>query len=348
METKARGAGYDAEMLSACVEIGKLLTSTLDLEEILGRIMATAGRFVTAQNWSLLLADEVTGELSFQVVVGLDRDTVKDIRLSPGQGVAGLVARSGQPVFVEEAGGDPRVDRQVDRRTGFTTRSIACLPLSVHDKVLGVIEVVNLADMARFRSRELPMLEILADYAAIALENNRCVEKIRRLSLTDEYTGLYNARHLHLYLEQLIARGVSPIAVAFVDIDCFKEVVDTYGHLKGSHVLKEIGRAMQRRMGAGDVLVKYGGDEYVVVMPGRDGDDALVVVEALRRAVRDGTYLADEPEPVRVTASFGLAVYPTDAAGKKELLLAADHAMYRIKRETKDGIGRAEGGTEGP
>jgi len=332
----------DSDGVMPCLQIGKLLTSTLNLTEILNLIMSRMSQLVEAENWSLLLLDEKTNELTFQVVVGIERESVKDFRIPVGTGIAGEAAASGEIIFIQDVQNDPRFYKQVDTRTGFTTKSLLCIPLKTHGKVLGVIEIINIENFELFRQKKLPILSILSDYAAIAIENSQYLTKIRKLSITDEYTGLYNARYLHEILPALLHeadRHEKKLAVAFMDIDNFKHVVDTYGHLSGSMVLKEIGETVSGCLSDKDLLIKYGGDEYVLVMPDRDQQSALRLTEKILDAIRSSTYLKNDPKPVKVTASFGLAVYPESAQSKKDLLLLADNSMYKIKKSTKNGIG---------
>jgi diguanylate cyclase (GGDEF)-like protein len=252
-----------------------------------------------------------------------------------GVGIVGHVAETGQMLFVPDAQSDHRFDPNVDQRTGFSTRSLVCVPLTIRDRVVGVIEVVNVADVHHFQTEEAPFLRILADYGAIAIENSQYVSRIEQLTLTDEYTGLRNARYLHDALDGLIedARATgAPLSVAFADLDNFKRIVDTYGHLMGSQVLREVGNVMSEALDASDTLVKYGGDEFVVLMPGKGTADARNELDRVRRAVADAQFLQTDPTPVHVTASFGVATFPRDAATKKNLLLRADNAMYEAKR----------------
>ena len=332
----------DLDFFLPCLQIGKLLTSTLDLNEILSLIMNKISLIAEADNWSLLLLDEKQQELRFEVVVGIDKKLVQDIRIPLGKGIAGEVAKSGKPIYIDDAEDDPRIFREVDHRTGFITRSIICIPLQTHGQILGVIEMVNLANPGAFIEKKLPLLAILADYAAIAIENSQYTAKIQSLSITDEYTGLYNARYMHQILPELLKHSQKkgkPLSLAFVDIDNFKSVVDTHGHLAGSRVLKEIGQVINRCLTKEDIVTKYGGDEFVIIMPGRDKRQAGKLAETILANIRDINYLNEEKNPVQITASFGLATYPGDANSVKDLLLKADAAMYDIKRSTKNAVG---------
>lgn len=334
----------EKKALLSSLEIGKLLTSTLDLSKILELIMARVSQLIPAQNWSLLLKDESTETLKFEVAVGIDSKIVRDLRIPLGNGVAGQVVKTGQPAFVSNGENDKRIYRTVDQLTGFTTRSLIALPLKTHDKILGVIEVVNVPDLDYFKQHQLPTLQILTDYAAIAIENSTYFSRIQKMSITDEYTGLFNARYLHSILEDLVvdcSQNNKPLSVVFMDVDNFKRVVDTYGHLSGSKVLKEIGQTISALLSETDILIKYGGDEYIILLPGKDKETAVKQIEEIRVAIRKSTYLKSENKSLLVTASFGIATYPADADCKKDLLLAADNSMYKIKKTTKNGIGVA-------
>jgi diguanylate cyclase (GGDEF)-like protein len=332
----------EPRVLVSCVQIGKLLTSTLDLSQILEHIMLKVSQLVQAQNWSLLLFDELSGCLSFEVVVGIEKEKVSGIKIELGEGIAGLVAQNGEPLFVQDAECDPRVYKKIDQLTGFLTKSIVCLPLKIHGKILGVIEIINVDDFAKFKKRDLPVLSILMDYAAIAIENSQYFSKIQKMSITDEYTGLYNARYLHDILEKLIKQSEEKgheLAVVFMDIDNFKNVVDTYGHLCGSQVLREIGISILSCLAKDDILIKYGGDEYIIILPDRNKKSAKNLVEKILSTIRKSTYLNNEKQPIKLTSSSGIAMFPSDAKNKKDLLLIADNLMYQNKRKSKNGIG---------
>ncbi|MEA1927878.1 MAG: sensor domain-containing diguanylate cyclase [Candidatus Auribacterota bacterium] len=333
---------FNSESLVDLVQVGQMLTSTFDLDEILQLIMEKVSQLVQAENWSLLLKDEETEDLTFKVVVGSKADTLKGLTIPPGEGIAGYVACSGKAEFISDAQNDPRLFRIADEFSGFTTNSIACIPLNSHDVCLGVIEIVNIDDMKNFKKNELPALIIFANYAAIAIENSRYFSRIQKMSITDEYTGLYNVRYLYDFLGRVISESAldnTDAAAVFIDIDNFKKVVDEYGHLKGSQILKEIGETILGCISDDDILAKYGGDEYVIILPGKGKEAARKVIKKVQQEIRSTDYLISIGQPVKITASFGIATFSEDAHTVKGLLLAADRQMYRIKNTTKDGIG---------
>jgi diguanylate cyclase (GGDEF)-like protein len=332
-----------SDMLRTCVEVGKLLTSTLNLKEILELIMRKVSQLIRAQHWSLLLKNEESGTLTFEIVVGISKQLFNGLHLLSGEGVASHVAETGRPVFIPDVNDSPLFNKKVDLHTGFITRSIICLPLIIRGKSLGVIEIVNVEDMKIFESEDFPILTILADYAAIAIENSRYVDKIKKMSITDEYTGLYNARYLHQILDEFFSKAdqESPLAIVFVDIDNFKSIVDTYGHLLGTNLLKELGDTISNHLSDHDILIKYGGDEYIILLPGKRKTEAAKHCEKILRAIRESTYLKSEAAPAKITASFGIASYPEDGAAKRELLISADNALFAVKNSTKNNIGIA-------
>ncbi len=330
-----------SEELETLVEIGKALTSTLDLREVLGAIMDKVSLLLRPKNWSLLLVDDESGDLTFEIAVSPAADRLKGIRLKKGQGIAGWVALHGEPLLIPDVTLDPRFAPGVDEAVEFTTRSIVCVPLKSKNRVLGVVELLNNMDEGEFCEADLKILSTIADFAAIAIENARYFEKVRELIITDDLTGLYNARHLLEYLDYEVDRARRygmPLSLVFLDLDYFKGVNDTHGHLVGSRLLTEMGSLIRKCVRSTDVAARYGGDEFVVVLPNTDKEGALTVAGNLRRQVKEHFFLSEQGYRVRVTASFGVATYPQDAQTKLALIRLADQAMYRVKETTRDAV----------
>ena len=296
------------------------------------------------------MLDEDTQELYFEIAIGSGADKLRDVRLKLGEGVAGWVAQHGEPVLVEDTRNDPRFTPKVDELTHTETRSIVCVPIKAHGHVLGVIELVNALGKPSFGAEDIPILKSLADYAAIALENARYVQRIHELTITDDCTALYNARHLNFVLDTEIYRSNRygyEFSVIFIDLDHFKQVNDLHGHLVGSKLLWMIGDTIKGHLRMIDYAFRYGGDEFVVLLPQTSKENALMVVRRVRDLLVNRTYFTEEKMNIKVTASFGVASFPVDGRTRKELLRKADEAMYLVKNSTRNNIALAGQGIAG-
>lgn len=344
------GTGFDipeGNEVAVFHELGKALTSSLQLDQVLRTIMEKINEVLRPDTWSLLLMNAEKGELYFQIATGKGADALKDVRIKLGQGVAGWVAQTGEVVVVPDTTKDSRFFSQVDEHTKMETRSIVAVPVRFRDQCLGVIELINCIGAEGFSQRDLAFLEALADYAAIAIENARHVQRIHELTITDDCTTLYNARHLNFMLDTEIYRShryAFEFSLIFIDLDHFKNVNDTYGHLMGSTLLGEIGQAIKDKCRLIDLAFRYGGDEFVVLLPQTSKENALGVAHRLHKLIRETVWLKDAKLNVHVTASVGVASYPTDSRTKTELLHLADEAMYNVKNTTRDRVEAANAG----
>ena len=335
-----RGAGE----VAVFHELGKALTSTLQVDQVLQTIMEKIEEFLHPDTWSLLLVDEAKKELYFELAIGKGATALKDIRIKWGQGIAGWVAENGQVVIVPDVSKDTRFFSQVDQKTKTETRSIVAVPVKFRDTCLGVIELVNCVGPNGFDDRDLTLLEALSDFAAIALENARHVQRIHELTITDDCTNLFNARHMNFILETEIYRAQRhgfEFSILFIDLDFFKKVNDTHGHLMGSKLLAEVGQFIKLHCRLIDYAFRYGGDEFVVLLPQTSKENACVVARRLHRQIRDIVWLKSEGLNVQITASMGVAAFPTDAKTKGDLMHLADEAMYTVKNSTRDGVAAA-------
>lgn len=330
------------KQLTTFSELGKAITSTLDLNEILNIVMEKISDLLQPKNWSLLLVDEEKDELYFEIVVGEGADKVKGIRLKIGEGVAGWVAEKGVSLLVPDVNKDPRFSKKVDESSKFTTKSIIAVPLKSRGKCLGVIELINkMFEQGGFKEEDLLILTTLADYTAIAIENARFFQRIQELTITDDLTRLYNLRHLYRFMEyetERARRYKTPISIIFLDMDKFKEINDCYGHMNGSKLLAEMAVLIIKGLRKLDMACRYGGDEFVIVMPQTSKTQAYQAAEKLRITVNEHMFLKDEGLNLKITASFGVACMPDDAKDTSELICMADKAMYRVKNSTKNAV----------
>lgn len=330
--------------LATFTEIGKALTSSLDLKEVLNIVMDKIRELLRPKNWSLLLLDEETGELKFEIVVGAGSEKIKDLRLKPGEGVAGWVAREKKPLLVADVSKDPRFSKKADEISNFTTQSIICVPLLTKGKCLGVIELINKVEEISYVEDDLLVLTTLADFTAIAIENAISLNKVHELTITDDLTKLYNSRFLHNRLEYEVERAKRfkhELSMIFLDLDYFKDVNDNYGHLAGSKLLREVAKFILGMIRNVDMACRYGGDEFIILMPGTSKKHAVMVAKKLCSAIRDELFLKDEGINIRITGSFGVASFPADADNKDSLIRMADNAMYTVKNRERDGVAEA-------
>lgn len=329
------------ERLMACIAFSKVLAGIYDMETLLTAVLERINAIIPAKNWSLLLIDPQTGELYFAVVVGVASEAVRDVRLKPGEGIAGAVVQTRQPLFIPDVNADPRFCSRVDAITGFGTRSIIAQPLIIRGEVIGVFEVINVEDERYFREKYLPHLAILADYVAIAVDNVRNLQKLHARTFIDEVTGFYNTRYLIQKLDRLIPKlrdQGEHFSLVFLDLDNFKEVVDRHGHLRGAKILAEVAWVMHRELGANDSIVRYGGDEFIILLPRRSQQQALEITQRLRCTLKGNTFLQDEGLGIKLTASYGIATMPEDAQDRETLLLIADQALFGSKHQGRDRI----------
>ncbi len=338
------GERREAGEVAVFQELGKALTSSLQLDQVLRTIMEKIDEFLRPDNWSLLLLDEAKQELYFELAVGKASQALKDVRIKLGQGIAGWVAQHGEIVIVPDTTKDTRFFGKVDEKTKMETRSIVAVPVRFRDTCLGVIELINCVGVDGFDPRDLKLLEALSDFAAIALENARHVKRIHELTIKDDCTSLYNARHMGFILDTEIYRSQRynyEFSIVFIDLDHFKQVNDTHGHLVGSRLLAEMGEALKTNCRLIDFAFRYGGDEFVILLPQTSKENATNVARRLHKLIRETVWLKNEGLNIKITPSVGLAAYPVDSKSKEGLLHLADEAMYLVKNTNRDNVAAA-------
>jgi diguanylate cyclase (GGDEF)-like protein len=329
-----------ARRLAILTDVVKTANSILEPRKVIELVVERIRQLIPSEAWSLMMVDEERQELVFEAALGAKARDVAAFRLKIGEGVAGWVARTGKPAIVNDAGRDPRFSPRVDMRTQFETRSILCAPLVSRGRTIGVLEIINRRG-GRFTRHDLSLLLSLVEPCAIAIENAILFQRTEQLTITDDLTRLFNSRYLNLYLGREIKRckrhGI-PLSVIFLDLDGFKGINDQYGHLAGSGTLTEVGTILAQGVRESDILARYGGDEFVVVLPETPASGALVIAERLRRAIEEHRFLAPQGVAARISASFGISTYPDHALSPEGLIQKADQAMYRVKEREKNGI----------
>ncbi len=327
--------------MDTLMEIARTLASPRDIGEILEQIMLQVSRLLNPKAWSLLLRDEETGELEFAVVVSEIAEKLKGVKVPRGHGVAGWVAEHGEAVIIPDVSRDERFAMEIDKSFSFRTRSLACVPLKCQNKVFGVIELINSLEEREFNQFDMQVLTTIADFAGIAISNERAIARIKLMVITDDLTGLFNAKYIFdqvAYEVERAKRYSTQVSLVFFDLDRFKNVNDTHGHLVGSALLAEVGALVRTHIRSADKGARYGGDEFVVLLPQTDKGGALSFARKLHKAIESEVFSANSGMNLKITGSFGVATYPEDATTSNELVIAADTAMYRAKELGRNGV----------
>lgn len=311
-------------------QLARSLTSSFDLDSILRTILEQMERMVEAELWTLLLLDESRQELYYAIAAGEEQEALKGLRVKVGEGLAGWVLQHGESVIVPIAEEDPRA--QSGAASVRAVRSAIAMPLRGRRGTLGVIEILN--PRVELSDYTIAFLHILADHAAIALENAHDVSRIQQLTITDDTTGLYNVRHLYHVLDRELNHSANPrlpASLAFLDLDHFKLVNDAHGHLIGSELLAHTGRRLQELSRKKDLCFRYGGDEFVILMPETGAEAALKQARALHRALMATEFQMKNGLKLKVSASVGLASAPDDGMQMHVVIGTADARMYAVK-----------------
>lgn len=333
-----------AQDVATIVELGKALTSSLQLDQALRVIIERLDELFRADNWYLLLLDESRQELYFELAVGKESNGLRDRRVKLGEGIAGWVAANSEAVVSVDAQQDPRFRISVDGWPGLETRSIVAVPLCFQKQCVGTIGLVNFVGSNGIPQSDLSLLQALADFAAIALENASRLKRIHELSVTDEATGLYNARHLGFVLDTEIYRSQRygyEFSLVCIDIDSLQELKKSLSYSLFSQLMNELGREFKQALRLIDFGFYYGDGEFMTLLPQTAKDDGRLIARRLHKFFRDTSWLRAEGLDVRLPARIAVAAFPHDAKTKAELLRALDETMYFLKTLSTFGVAAA-------
>ena len=334
LKLKAKGLRAAFELVSSLHFIG---------DQIGAAHTAVAGieGLVSAQCWTIyLISDAKTVEAS-----GLEAIAVRDRDRQLGA----AEAKEWHRTYLPDLDAIPRYESKAAHLAAAGMgiikkkergKHVLAVPLICGERVLGVLEGVrDSKNESSFKKTEIELLDALSLPLASALANAVRIAEAERLSQTDDLTKLHNARYLRQFLLNEIRRARrygSSVTALFLDLDDFKQVNDLHGHLVGSHVLMEMAGAILGSVRDTDALARYGGDEFVIVLPDTGVDLAGVVAERIREKISQYTFTGGKRLKLSLTASFGVATFPIHASSPQQLIACADTAMYEAKAANKN------------
>jgi len=333
-----RQSNVDLELEKSRMEqilnYGEKIRTITNLNRLIDFIIEQASLILESERCSLMLLDEDTGELCIRGAIGLRDDVIKESKLSLGEGIAGLVAEEGKPLLVKVINEDKRIGRK--NAPSYRSQSFLSVPIKLDQKLIGVVNVTEKKDKknSAYTDMDLKILLAIVRQAAAAIENAQLSKELKYLTIIDPLTNLYNYRHLMECLAYEIKRSKRfdrPLCLLIIDVDDFKEYNDTYGQKEGNILLKKISGILTRSLREVDIICRYAGDEFVVILPDTDVDKVKVIAEKVRRSVESAKFKK------HMTVSLGVAK-GIKGMSRHDLILKADAVLHKSKRDGKNRV----------
>jgi len=322
--------------LEMTYENTRVLAGILDIDGVIQEVMRIMGQVMAYPSSGLLLIGpgknliyrgrNISGQANFHLKAA-DPDSNELVY---------MVAKQGEIVSINDIG----------RRKGYqplreNTRSVSLVPMRAHGKTVGILTTES-SQVGAFGPKEQSMLQVVARAAAMALENAMLHKRMEELTITDELTGIYNYRYFAMKLKEEQRRAVRydlPLSLIMIDIDWFKRFNDTYGHEVGNIVLKGITTVVKRCIRDVDIFCRYGGEEFVIILPQTPQIEVSQIGERIREQIEESTFGGGDGIPeLRVTVSIGITSFPENGKSEDEILSTVDTALYRAKGSGKNTV----------
>jgi diguanylate cyclase (GGDEF)-like protein len=344
MDTLKVRKSYDRQIsqLSDFYDTAVTLDPQKEEEELYYSIVHNVGKVVNADRVSLMLI-EGSDTLQVKAAIGMHRKLASNISVKAGEPIAGQVFESRTPLMIK----DVASEYPLNGRTGGTykTKSFISIPLMINDRAIGVLNIADKISGTIFSEEDFRLLKSFASHASVLIKGSqyyRLSEEMRELSITDSLTEIFNRRYFSERLEEEIQRSErhgSTFALLLADIDNFKKLNDTEGHVCGDSILRSIANITRDSIRAIDIPARFGGEEFAVILPQTDRENANIIAERMRSNIRKYCPRLWNSDPRdAITVSIGLALYPEHGTTAIKLIKSSDKALYRAKMNGKDRV----------
>lgn len=321
--------------ISMLLQLNQVMNSTLEVSVMFDRTLNLLRDFLGSSNLVLFLYHPETDELTARKAVGSEMIKYTRSSFKLNEGITGVAAHRKELLYVQDIGKEARYLHY--KSTSRDQGSLVSAPIVAKDRLLGVLNLHKLEREA-FSETDLQLIRATTNQLAVAIENSQLYEKTRTLSNTDELTNIPNRRYFQSILRREFAhaqRYNSAFSIIMVDIDHFKHYNDTYGHLKGDLALTRVANILLQNTRGIDLVSRFGGEEFIVLLSNTNKESACVVAEKLRSAVASENFLPSgksaQESAEKISISLGIAEYPTDSNGLDALVEKADRALYAAK-----------------
>lgn len=343
-------AGVAAEDISrtssefvAIFEIAQTASNSLDLQKVLGLLAVKINSMISCSTCVIFLRNEESDILEAKIALGMNAQYFESAQATIGRGVTGMVARSGEGIIGEYDTHDLALPYLREPRAKLSDWvepwSMMVVPIRTADGVLGTINLYHTKDGA-FSEEDLHLLTAVSPQVGKAIENALLFKVTTESALTDPITGLHNARYMFVHLQDELTRAERlnrPLSVLCIDLDEFKAINDSLGHQKGDEVLREVGQLFCSQARDSDLVCRYAGDEFVILLPDTDRMGALMTKRRIEVLVDNLQPYGSEDQQVRLGVSIGVATLGEDGRDMHSLIAQADMNMYAAKKLRKEG-----------
>jgi diguanylate cyclase (GGDEF)-like protein len=325
--------------LSLLSHFSRLSQTARSAPEAAQEIVSVTASIIPDSSCSLYLLNEADGKLQVQGSTDTPVNLVADVVFSAGPGLVGWVMQENRALHLADLERDKFLPELNLAESGY--KSLAALPLRFGDDVMGVLMVAS-RRRGVLGTDQFRLLELLAGQAATVLANLTRFRKLERLAITDAVTHAFNRHYLFFRLEEELRRAKRyglPLSLLMVDIDHFKLVNDSLGHAAGDKVLRSMTQMMEKSLRETEIVCRYGGEEFLIILPQTRPQEAKVVAERMRQAIEKSVFTPTlGEEPVRITISCGIAAYPEQGENLEQLIAAADAALYAAKSQGRNRV----------